>query len=78
MPKRDVVMRSRSRRSFEFFLFTTIGVVATVLIAILGIFPALSIFDMLKILALIAGVGYGLTAIALGIEKLEGWWNEKF
>jgi len=71
-------MRSRSRRSFEFFLFTTIGVVATVLIAILGIFPALSIFDMLKILALIAGVGYGLTAIALGIEKLEGWWNEKF
>jgi len=49
-----------------------------VLIAILGIFPALSIFDMLKILALIAGVGYGLTAIALGIEKLEGWWNEKF
>jgi len=78
MPKRDVVMRSRSRRSFEFFLFTTIGVVATVLIAILGIFPALSIFDMLKILALIAGVGSGLTAIALGIEKLEGWWNEKF
>lgn len=72
MPRREVVFVEReTRRSTEIFMLTTVFLVVAVIIAVLGIFPGLILWDYLKVLTIGGLIGYGLAGAARLFEKVE-------
>jgi hypothetical protein len=72
MPRREVVFVERgTRRSTEIFMFTSLFLVVAVILAVVGIFPGVTLWDYLKLLAIGGVTGYGLAGAARLFEMVE-------